>query len=122
MFFLFPSQMLSLFGEEFSQQGTILFQILLAGQFANAVAGPNGVVMYMTGYHTDMFWILLSTLAVSVAAIILLLQTMGVVGVAYATSLVMIFRNVVTTWQVRRRLGIDTTVFSLVRWNRLQHT
>ena len=122
VFFLFPSQMLSLFGEEFSQQGTILFQILLAGQFANAVAGPNGVVMYMTGYHTDMFWILLSTLAVSVAAIILLLQTMGIVGVAYATSLVMIFRNVVTTWQVRRRLGIDTTVFSLVRWNRLQHT
>ena len=122
VFFLFPSQMLSLFGEVFSQQGAALFQILLLGQFANAVAGPNGVVMYMTGHHNAMFWILLSTLVVSVLSIVLLLQIMDVVGVAYAASLAMVFRNVVTTWQVKRRLGIDTTVFSFVKWNRLQHT
>lgn len=118
-FFVFPTQILSIFGEGFSEQGTVVLQILILGQFVNAISGPNGLVMYMTGHQNEMLWILLATLLVNAGAVFMLLEPLGIVGVAYAASLAIVFRNVVTSLLAKRQVGVNTTVFASIGWRGL---
>ena len=119
LLFFFPDPILTLFGESFSQQGTVALQILLVGQSANAIAGPNGVLMYMTRYQNEMIFILVTTLLIDLLLMLLLIPHLGLAGVAVAVSVAAVFRNAATVWRVRRHLGIDTTIFAPTVWRQL---
>ncbi len=112
IFFLWPRQLLLVFGEEFSEQGALILQILLLGQFANALAGPNGILLVMTKYQSAMVWALLSTLLINLLLLLVLVPKWGIIGIAVATSVAVLFRNIVLCTQVKQRLQINTTIFS----------
>ncbi|MCB0110973.1 MAG: polysaccharide biosynthesis C-terminal domain-containing protein, partial [Caldilineaceae bacterium] len=105
-------QLLLVFGEEFSEQGALILQILLLGQFANALAGPNGILLVMTKYQSAMVWALLSTLLINLLLLLVLVPKWGIIGIAVATSVAVLFRNIVLCTQVKQRLQINTTIFS----------
>ncbi len=117
--FFFPEQILRLFGEAFSQEGALVLQILLIGQFVNAISGPNGVLMYMTQYQNEMIVILVAALVLDVFLMIVLVPSLQLAGVALAASTATIFRNLATTWRVRYHLSINTTIFTPYVWKEL---
>ena len=118
--FFFPEQILRLFGEAFSQEGALVLQILLVGQFVNAISGPNGVLMYMTQYQNEMIVILLAALLLDVFLMIVLVPSLQLAGVALAASTATTFRNLATTWRVHYHLSINTTIFTPYVWNELR--
>ncbi len=114
--FFWPDYILGLFGKTFAEQGPLILQILLLGQLVNSLTGPNGVLMQMTDYQNKMAWISGATLLFNVLLLIICVPGFGAVGVAIAASGAIIFRNVVVVIQVKRHLGINSTVFSRYAW------
>ena len=52
---IFAAPLLGLYGEEFTETGPFLLQLLLAGQLLNLIAGPIGNVLNMCGRERKMF-------------------------------------------------------------------
>jgi len=48
-------QLLGIYGETFSDKGTILLQLLVLAQFVNLITGPVGNVLIMCGHERKMF-------------------------------------------------------------------
>jgi O-antigen/teichoic acid export membrane protein len=110
--FTWLNQTLALFGEAFSEQGAIILQFLLFGQFVHVVSGPNGLLMQMTNYQNEMALIQLATLVFDAALLVALVPTFGLLGAAIAAASATVFRNLVITVRVQRHLGINPTAFS----------
>lgn len=76
---------LEIFGDEFSDASTVLL-ILLAGQLVNALTGPTGQLLIMTGKHR---WELANTVVVLGLNLVLnlaLIPVYGAIGAALATA------------------------------------
>lgn len=85
--------------------------ILIAGQLINVAAGSVGLLLFMTGHESD------AARAIGLAAVInvvldwVLIPYFGVEGAAVASTVSLMGWNVYLFRRVRRRLGIDPTVF-----------
>jgi O-antigen/teichoic acid export membrane protein len=111
-FFLFGSEVLSLFEPAYRSYFPILL-ILCIGQFFAAATGPVGPLLILSG-HERMDLILVTT--VSGGAVILQIICgfyWGAIGVALASAGATVFANVFATIYARRKLRIDTTGLSL---------
>lgn len=106
---LFGPWVLSLFGSEFSKGYTPL-GILLVGQTINAMAGPVGFVMTMTGHHKQAAWIIGFSSASNIFLNIILIPLYGMIGAAIATAVTMAAWNIVMFLYIRDRLRLDTTI------------
>lgn len=111
----YPEWMLSLFGKEFVTVSSVLL-VLLLGEIANSVTGPNGVVLNMTGHHRKVLHVAIITLIVDVVLMWLLAVYFGVIGAAMATAVTIIVRNIGLTWLTWKEIRINTTIFSRQTW------
>lgn len=103
---------LNLFGQAYIAAQTALF-ILLGGQLINALCGSVGYVMTMSGHHKPAALIFLVTLGINIGLNALLIPAYGLNGAAIATSVSIIFWNLLQLLYVIRRLNLNPSIFSL---------
>ncbi len=103
---------LSLFGPEFVAGANVLL-ILAVGQFVNACTGPVGNLLNMTGQQDVNARISIVITAANAALNYPAILAWGIEGAALVTSGLIAIKNVWIWWEVRRRLGINSSVFQL---------
>lgn len=104
LFIFAPQLVLKLFGSGFVE-ATPLLVILTIGQFINVATGSVGFILMMTGHERDYQFSLLIAAVVSVFLHYFFIRQFGVLGAAYATSLITALQNVVARWIVFRKFG-----------------
>lgn len=87
------STVLGLFGSEYILAKWALY-ILLIGQVVNAYCGSVGVYMNMTGKQGVLQFFLLIALVINIILNWILIPTYGIIGAAVATSVCMVFWNI----------------------------
>ncbi|MEO1004968.1 MAG: flippase [Cyanobacteria bacterium J06638_38] len=97
---------LLIFGAEFVS-GALAMNILIGGQMFNALTGPVGLVLNMTGHQRQ------TAIATGIGAILnimlnaILIPFWGINGAAIATTISMIAINMIKVILIRQRLGIS---------------
>jgi O-antigen/teichoic acid export membrane protein len=97
---IFPSFLMSLFGEEFSE-GAVLLQILAVGQFINGITGSVGFLLMMSGHERDMR-------NVTLISGFFLTAQFGIIGVATGTAIAVATQNLLAVYFVKKQLGFNT--------------
>jgi O-antigen/teichoic acid export membrane protein len=106
--------LLFFFGQDFVQ-GEKALAILGAGQLINAATGSVGLLLIMTGYERD------AALCVGISALLniilnaFLIPRWGLEGAAAATTITVIFWNILLAVLVYKRLGIHSTALGEIR-------
>jgi O-antigen/teichoic acid export membrane protein len=109
-FMVFPHVYLDLFGASF-QTGATALMVLALGQLVNAMAGPAGNVLLMTGQERIAVRGVAAGLVANVVLAVVLVPPLGVTGgaIAFASSLVL--WNTALVVLARRLVGINVTAF-----------
>lgn len=81
-----PQFLLGLFGAEFTEGGNLL-RILALGQFVNAVTGPVGFVLLMTGRERTFAWTLGAAGLGNVVGNLIAIPVYGAIGAAVITAM-----------------------------------
>lgn len=102
---LFPTNILSVFGQEF-KTGTTALLILAAGQFVNMITGPAGNVMMMCGQETLVKKNLAISSVVGVLLCLALVPNYGVIGAVIATATALSLENILMLVGAKQKLGI----------------
>ena len=113
---VFGRPLLALFGDGYTE-GYAPMLILLGGQGANALAGPVGYLLSMTGHQTQVMRVLGISALVNLLLNGALIPLLGVTGAAAATALTNLAWNLVLLFAVRRQLGIDSTALGRAEAN-----
>ncbi|WP_417619331.1 flippase [Oceanihabitans sediminis] len=90
---IFREFILGFFGEDFMKVSLVLV-ILCVGQMFNAICGPVGSILQMTGYQKIFQNILFFALIINIVLNISLVKLYGVDGVAFATAFSLAFWNI----------------------------
>ena len=101
--------LLGLFGPAF-ESGWAALSILCLGQLVNALLGPVGYLMTMTGNQSEAARILGVSALANVVLCALLTPRFGIVGAALGTAFAQVLWNVWMSVAVWRRLGVRATV------------
>ncbi|MFH1070969.1 MAG: polysaccharide biosynthesis C-terminal domain-containing protein, partial [Candidatus Glassbacteria bacterium] len=96
---------LGVFGPEFTT-GYHALVILCAAQFFNAVTGPSGFLLTMTGHERLLGGLLSVALALNALLNFILIPQYGMEGAAAATGISTIFWNALAAVLIHRKLGI----------------
>ncbi|MEZ8325723.1 hypothetical protein AB6D00_19425 [Vibrio cyclitrophicus] len=112
LFFIFSNEIMGLFGLDFYEYGYLL-KVLLIGQFINLLTGTVGYLLNMTNNEADMRNIVLIMGPLSLIFCFIMTYIWGVLGTVIASSLSMIFQNLLACYFVKLRLGFNT--LNLVR-------
>jgi O-antigen/teichoic acid export membrane protein len=96
-------------GRDYTQVWSLLV-ILTAGQVVNAVTGPVGPLLDLTGHQDWNAAILLATVLLSLVLGYLAIGAWGLYGAAFVTAGMIGLRNLVSWAVVRRKLGVDSSV------------
>lgn len=104
----FGRPLLGLFGPEYVE-GFAPLMLLLVGQAANALAGPVGYLLSMTGHQNRVVQVLGGSALLNAGLNAALIPAFGVLGAALATTTTNLIWNLVLHVSVARRLGIDST-------------
>lgn len=104
LYFLFAPGLLRIFGEAFTRGATPL-RILAIGQIVNAVVGPIGFILTMTGRQKLNLINSICLAGSNVALNILLAPRYGMIGVALATSMSLLGINLVRVVEVKVLYG-----------------
>lgn len=109
----FAPQLLSLFDPAFASAALAL--TLLAGSYlVIGLGGPTRQLMLMSNGERHVVRLTLVTEAVGLALIPLLVPAFGILGAALSACVVRVLFTVMTVIWCRARLGVDTSVFSLL--------
>ncbi len=106
--------LLGLFGEQF-EIAYFPLVLLCLGQFANALSGPCGFLLTMTGHERESLRILCLTLATNVALNVPAIHYLGIEGLAATTAVAFALRNVLMWNKAFQLLGVDSSVLALLR-------
>jgi O-antigen/teichoic acid export membrane protein len=107
---LISNNLIGFIGNEYLEaKGPLV--VLLIGQFVNAVAGPVGVLLNMTGHQNSSAIIYGSIAIINILFNFILINIMGTIGAAYATTITMIIWNLLISIYVINKLKIYPTVF-----------
>jgi len=87
--------------------GAHALAILAFGQFVTVAAGTGAVLLNMSGHEKDVLRVFAISAITNVAANLLLIPLLGLVGAAIATTCCQIFSNALLLFYVRRRLGFS---------------
>lgn len=101
---------LGLFGEDFVS-GELAMHILMVGQLVNVLCGSVGFLMTLTGNQWSAAVVFLLAAILNVALNYVLIGHYGMVGAAVATAFSMALWNIVLAGYVRRRVGVNPTIF-----------
>lgn len=88
----FPELLLGLFGPDYTQASTVLV-ILVVGQFVNAVTGPVGHSLLMTGEENFYAKIIFPIMIINLSLQLLVIPLYGVFGAAIVTTTTVIVFN-----------------------------
>ncbi|RBP77904.1 O-antigen/teichoic acid export membrane protein [Rhodobacter sp. 140A] len=110
----FSGDLLGVFNPAYRDQGAILI-VLSLGNILNTLAGPTGYLMLMTG-HEKRFVLISSVAQVSgILTVVIGGALFGLAGAAWGEVVgVAIFNVAIWRWG-RKRLGVDSSFFSLAR-------
>ncbi len=100
-----PDFVMSVFGKEFSDAGSLL-RIIAIAQFFNVMTGPVGFLLGMTGHDKVVRNI---SVASNIAALILFLTMipwLGVLGAALSLAFVLVVQNALCVFYVWVNLGV----------------
>lgn len=103
-----PRWTLGLFGAEY-EAGALALRILTVAQLSNALAGPAGFLLSMTGHAKLAGKIVAVVAAANILLNAALIPRFGVAGAAVATGVSVIGWNIVFVLVARRRLGVAST-------------
>jgi O-antigen/teichoic acid export membrane protein len=78
----------------------------------NALTGPSGSLLAMTGHHDTNAVILAAAVVVNVAVTIAGTALLGMTGAALGTTTALTLMTVWTWIEVRRRIGINASIFA----------
>lgn len=107
IFFIMPSYILNLFGTEF-KSGVYAFLILNCGQFINAVSGPVGYILIMTGKQKVHQNIIVVSAITNIVLNILLIPKYGINGAAIASMISIIFQNLTSVIYIKVHFNVIT--------------
>ncbi len=114
VFILFGKPILNMFFGSDYVVSYIPLVILCIGQLINAMAGPAGEVLNMTGnqkyFSKNQFQMMLISAVISVP----LIYYYDVIGAALVFSFVLVLQNILMVIFIKRKLKINTTIFN--RW------
>lgn len=114
---VFGRSLLALFGPEFvTGYGALV--ILTVGRATNALCGPTGVLLTMSGNQRDATLIAVGSAVLDGSLLILLIPSFGLLGAAAATATTTVAWNLALLFTVRHRTGIHPTLFALLRAGR----
>jgi len=116
-FWLLGEWVLGLFGPAFTA-GYPALVVLLAGQVVNALCGPVGMVMTMTGHQDRASLVLVGGAALNVVLNAVLIPRYGLMGAATATAISVVFWNLWMLIEVVGRHRLNPSVFA--RWPSLR--
>lgn len=103
---LFGDDVLNVFGDQYVEAGGLL-SILVCGQLVNALTGPSGKLLMMSGFEKD---VRNSSMIVTVFGLLLalvLIAQYGVYGAAISTAVTIAIQNLAFAGLVKHRLGIN---------------
>lgn len=108
---LFGDEVLALFGGAFREaHGALL--ILVGATVFNAMMGPVGSVLAMTGHQKDSARVYAVSAVVSLGLNLALIPKWGILGAAAATAATIVLWNVWLAWLVHARLGVHCHVLA----------
>ena len=113
--YLGAEKIMLFFGKPFIG-GLPIVRVMLIGEMVTVATGPNGLLLSMTDHHREMVWIFLFSFIIDISMILALSSIWGIIGVAGATALSLMIRNLITVSRVWRLLRINSTIFSLKIW------
>ncbi len=102
---LFAEPLLSLFGEAYAQASWLLI-ILAIAQLANALTGPVGQMLVMSGHNRQFRNCMLAGAAITLLLNIALIPAYSAIGAAIATLLGITAYNLLLLYQVHKKLRI----------------
>lgn len=105
---IWPRPLLRLFGPGFAD-GAMLLRILACGQLVNAVTGPVGYALIMSGREKDFSRSLGVAAGLNIAGNLALIPRFGAVGAALATAGSAVLLNVWQLWLCRADAIFATT-------------
>jgi O-antigen/teichoic acid export membrane protein len=108
-FIVFGREILSSFGNEF-QAGYQALVILTLGQVVNAVTGPVGFLMIMTGNQSVATRVEIVCTALQVGLVVTLLPAWGIEGAAFGTAVATVVRNLLMFVFAWRITGIRSSI------------
>ncbi|WP_419320587.1 lipopolysaccharide biosynthesis protein [Caulobacter sp. ErkDOM-E] len=106
-------QILSIFRPEFSPYAYVLI-ILSLGTLANALCGPTGFLLLMTGNERQFVLIYSSVQIVGLGLVAAFAAYSGLIGAAIASAVSIVAWNVIVALWSRANLGIDPTILVFV--------
>lgn len=98
---IFKNQILNIFGEEFFIATSALI-ILCFGQLFNAICGPVGSILQMTGHQRIFQNILFIAFLINISLNLILINPYGINGVAIATAFSLVFWNVTSVIYIKK--------------------
>lgn len=114
----FGRQILTIFGPSYADGWAILI-ILSIGLLFDAATGSSPSAMMMTGHERAYVAISGVTTLLGLVAQIAIIPVYGIVGAALANMAVRIVTQVLCGWWCITRIGLDATIFGVLRINRV---
>lgn len=113
-YLLFAPGILNIFGDDFTRGATALM-ILALGQIVNAVVGPIGFILTMTGRQKLNLVNSISLAGSNVALNLILIPRYGMNGAALATTLSLAATNILRVIEVKILYGFTPFRYDLVK-------
>ncbi len=110
IFFVFPSFILGVFGEEF-KTGEYALLLLTIGYFINAISGSVGYILQMTGKQKVFQNIMILAVIINIGLNILLIPKYGITGAALARLFSVAFWNISSVIYIKAALNVTTVYF-----------
>lgn len=104
---VFAEWIMSLFGNEFVEAANIL-RLLALGQFINVITGSVGYLLQMTGHEAILKRNVITASLIVLIGGPILIPMFGIIGAAFVTSLSVATQNLMSYYQVKKLLGINT--------------
>ena len=109
LFFIFPTFLLGIFGEEFKTPAAIIaFLVLSVGRLVSAFSGSVGNLLQMTGKQVIFMKILFVGAIINVVINYFLIPIYGIKGAAIASMISMSFWNLTMVYFVKKEFGFLT--------------
>jgi O-antigen/teichoic acid export membrane protein len=105
IFIVFPEKILSLFGPQFEAGAQVLI-VLSIGQFVNAMTGPVGYLLNMSGFHRIEGRIAVVGALMTAGLCFALIPLWGLLGAAAANAIATASCNLLRVYFAKSRLGI----------------
>lgn len=102
--FIWPSQIMSLFGDAFSQAAMVLL-ILCIGQTVNLLTGSVGFLLSMCGHEREMRNLTVFSGLITLFLVVTFTLLWGIIGAAIAISFGTITQNLIAIYNVKSKLG-----------------